>query len=83
MAGNTLSVQLTVIIELVNDNDPQLFLDGSNLLGDYQVVFYEGQDYLGGAVPVRLSDNLTIVDKDVGPQTIASAIVTITDCKSR
>ena len=81
VGGNRLSVQLTVIIELVNDNDPQLFLDGRNLFRDYQVTFYEGQDYLGGAVPVRLSDNLTIFDEDVGPQILTSAIVDITDCK--
>lgn len=81
MGENTLSVQLKVVIELVNDNDPQLFLDGRNLFRDYQVNFYEGQDYLGGAVPARLSDNLTIFDEDVGPQIITSAIVIITDCK--
>lgn len=81
MGGNKLSVQLTVVIDLVNDNDPQLFLDGSNVVRDYQVNFYEGQDYLGGAVPVRLSDNLTIFDEDVGPQTITSATVNITECK--
>ena len=81
VGGNTLSVQLTVVIELVNDKDPQLFLDGSNLFRDYLVNFYEGQDYRGGAVPVRLSDNLTIFDEDVGPQIITSATVIITDCK--
>ena len=79
--GNILREELVVIIEVVNDHDPQLFLDGSNLLRDYQTDFYEGQDYLGGAIPVPLSANLTIIDGDVGQQYIESASVTIADCK--
>lgn len=82
-AGNILTEVLTVVIELVNDNDPQLFLDGNNLNKDYQINFFEGQDYCGGAVPVRLSANLTIIDEDIGLQSLNSATVNITDCKHR
>lgn len=79
--GNILTEVLTIIIDYVNDNDPQLILDGSRLTRHYRVDFYEGQDYLGGADPVYLSDNLMIVDEDAGPQDIQSAIISIIDSK--
>ena len=81
--GNILTEVLTIVIVFINDNDPQLLLDGRNSIRDYQVDFFEGQDYLGGAFPVHLSDNLMIVDADNGPQSIDSATVSIEDCKCR
>ena len=75
-------VVVEIVIDFVNDNDPHLLLDGINGVRDYQVNFLEGQDYLDGAVPVRLSDNLMIVDEDSGPQILSSATVTITDSES-
>ena len=78
-AGHMERVEIFVEIEFVNDNDPVLLLDGRNGVIDYQVNFFEGQDYLGGAVPVLLSDNLTIADNDTGPQIFVSATVSIQD----
>ena len=77
--GNNLTETVTIIIDLVNDNDPQLFLDGSSLTRDYRVNFFEGQEHLGGAVPVHLSDNPMIVDEDAGKQYITAATVTISN----
>lgn len=78
-AGNSLTEQITVLIEPVNDHAPMLFLDGDNGLRDYQTVFYEGQEYLGGAIPTRLSANLTITDDDVSTQTLETANISIID----
>ena len=79
MGGLVLEVQVEIVIEFVNDNDPELLLDGSNYLRDYQVDFFEGQDHLGGADPVSLSDNLLIVDNDADPQFLSSATINIQD----
>lgn len=65
----------------VNDNPPVLLLDGTNSQQDFSTTFAEGQAYLGGAVPVRLSSNLTVQDGDVGPQYLIDARVEITDGK--
>ena len=75
--GNILTETLTIDIAFINDNDPQLLLDGISLTRDFHVDFFEGQDYLGGADPVYLSDNLMIVDEDVGPQFLRSATVRV------
>ena len=77
--ANTLVESVTILIQFINDNNPTLFLDGRNGATDYLVDFYEGQDHLGGAVPVSLSQNLLIVDEDAGPQTFSSANITILD----
>ena len=82
MGGNSLTEYLTIIIDYVNDNDPLLILDGSRFTPYYHVDFYEGQEYLGGAVPVHLSDNLMIIDEDAGPQSLQSASITIIDSKN-
>ena len=81
MGGNILTEVLTIVIVFINDNNPRLLLDGRNLIRDNRVDFLEGQDYLGGAIPVHLSDNLMIVDPDAGSQSIDSATVSIEDCK--
>ncbi|CAI8050929.1 hypothetical protein GBAR_LOCUS27939 [Geodia barretti] len=82
MGGLVLEVQVEIVIEFVNDNDPELLLDGSNYLRDYQVDFFEGQDHLGGADPVSLSDNLLIVDNDADPQFLSSATINIQDSQN-
>ena len=73
MANNSAPFTVTIRILLVNDHAPLLLLDGSNLRENYSTIFYEGQDYLDGVVPVRLSSNLSIVDEDVGPQYLSGA----------
>lgn len=70
---------VVISIMFINDNDPQLFLNGTNLVRDYQIRFLEGQDYLGGAIPISLSDNLIVVDEDAGPQVFLSAQITQLD----
>ena len=79
LGGNVLTEVVTIVIDFVNDHDPELLLDGSNLVSNYQVPFFERQDHIDGAVPVRLSDDLTIIDEDAGDQYIISAVVSITD----
>ena len=77
--GNTQTELLTIIIQPFNDNAPTLLLDGDNDRRNYETTFYEGQAYLGGATPVRLSANLRITDEDVGDQVLSSASITISD----
>lgn len=79
LAGNSLPFAVTINIELVNDNSPVLVLDGAEGTVDYFTIFDEGQDYLGGPQPVRLSNNLTIFDDDVGPQYLNEAIIFINE----
>ena len=74
-ANNSAPFTVTIHIMLVNDHAPLLLLDGTNQRENYSTVFYEGQDYLGGEVPVRLSSNLSIVDADVGSQYLSWAEV--------
>ena len=68
---------MTIQFVLINDNLPVLLLDGRNELVDYSTVFSEGQDYLGGPQPVMLSDELMILDDDVGPKYLISADIFI------
>ena len=78
-ANNSAPFTVTIHIMLVNDHTPSLLLDGTNQ--SYFTVFYEGQDYLGGEVPVRLSANLSIVDGDVGPQYLSRAEIQLVGSK--
>ena len=75
--GNVLEVEVVIVIEFVNDNNPKLLLN--NGTRDYEVDFFEGQENLGGADPVLLSDNLRIVDNDAGPQFFSYATIRIQD----
>ena len=78
-ANNSAPFTVTIHIMLVNDHTPSLLLDGTNQ--SYFTVFYEGQDYLGGEVPVRLSANLSIVDEDVGSQYLSRTEVQLVGSK--
>lgn len=66
---------MTIQIELVNDNSPRLLLDSPQT--NYTTMFEEGQGYLGGPVPVRLSGQLSILDDDIGVNYIDEATVEI------
>ena len=73
--NNSSPFSVTVQIELVNDNSPRLLLDSPQ--ADYATIFNEGQGYLGGAVPVRLSGELSILDDDTGDNYVDEATVEI------
>ena len=73
--SNSSPFSVTVQIELVNDNSPRLLLDSP--LTDYATIFNEGQSYLGGPVPVRLSGEMSILDDDTGDNYVDEAIVEI------
>ncbi len=76
-ADNSKPFIVIILIQVVNDNPPTLFVGGENVT-EYTAVFLEGQDYLGGPVlvPVAL---LRIFDPDSGNNTLVSAVVEITD----
>ncbi len=68
---------MTILIQVVNDNPPTLFVGGEGV-SEYTAVFSEGQDYLGGPVlvPVALPQ---IFDPDSGDNSLVSAVVEITE----
>ena len=64
---------VTVRIMQVNDQPPIIYLDGDSL--SYQVNYTEDDD------PVLLSNNLTIMDEDVGVYNYSLAEVAVMDGK--
>ncbi len=68
---------MTILIQVVNDNPPTLFVGGEGV-PEYTAVFSEGQDYLGGPVlvPVALP---RVFDPDSGDNSLVSAVVEITE----
>ena len=65
---------MTILIEVVNDNRPTLLLGGDT--PEYTAVFMEGQEYLGGPVPVPVALPV-IQDADSGENTLTAARVEI------
>ncbi len=74
MARNSEPFTVTVLIEVMNDNAPTLLLGGD--VPEYTALFVEGQDYLGGPVPVPVALP-QIRDADSGENTLISARVEI------
>ena len=79
MEWNTAPFNVTVEINLVNDNMLTLLLNGTGEQVNYTTQFYEGQNYtgFGGTIPVRVSDGLSIVDDDVGPNVLTRVEVSL------
>ena len=75
-AGNVEAFHVTISISVVNDNRMLLFLNGPSGR-NYMTSFNEPQEYLGGPVPSRLSNNLTITDEDSGAQYLEFATILI------
>lgn len=76
---NTAPFNVTIEIVLINDNAHTLLLNGTGGTTDFATQFLEGQDYVGfpGTIPVRLSDNLMIVDNDVGPKVLTRVEISL------
>ncbi len=62
---------------VINDNQPILMLDGTNMEVNYSVMYFERQPYLTNPVQVFLSRSLAIKDIDIGLQTMSEANITI------
>ena len=75
-SGNSEPLNVTIVIDVINDNVPELFLGGDTV--NYTTVFLEGQDYLGGPLPLHLSEGLRITDIDSGENSLVQAQVQIT-----
>lgn len=71
-ASNSEPFTVTVFIEVVNDNAPTLLPGGD--VPEFIAYFTEGQDYLGGPVPVPVALP-QIRDVDSGVNTLTSARV--------
>ena len=70
-------------IDLIDDNEPVLLLDGVRREVDFSTTFVEQQPYLpDNPRGIVLSNNLTIEDFDVGPQFLVKANVTTQGAKS-
>ncbi len=78
-AGNFQPFSVTIRVQLVNDHEPILFLDGTGDQEDYSTTFRESQPYLGGPEPVRLSAGVRIEDEDIGDQFLEEISVRITN----
>lgn len=83
-AWNSAPFNISIVIELVNDNPLVLLLNGTGNYVNYSTQFFEGQNFpgFGGTNPVRLSDGLTILDGDVGSKILTSANVSFTGGKT-
>ena len=64
-------------IQLVDDNEPVLLLDGVEREVDYDTIFLESQPYLDNPREIVLFNDLAIEDLDVGQQFLVEANVTI------
>ena len=76
-AGLSSTVSVTMAIIPVNDKPHSLLLDGVQGSMNYQVNFTEEDD------PVSLSQDLTIVDTDVGAWNFNLAVVHIANSEMR
>lgn len=76
-AGNSAPFRVGVSIELVNDNEPVLLLNGLDREVNYSVKYFERQPYLNNLVAIMVSREPTVEDLDVGPQYMVEASVSI------
>ncbi len=66
-----------VQIELVDDNEPMLLLDGAEGEVNFSTTYSERQPYLSNPTVIPLSRDLAIRDLDVGKQFLIGANITI------
>ena len=72
---------ITVRIDLINDNQPILMLNGAIQEVNFSTVYYERQPGSTNPTQIFLSNQLEIADEDVGPQFLQEVNIRILESK--